>query len=107
MVEGTSTDDDGDFGATPVKSKGTAKKAAASFDDDAEETEAEAEEVEEAPKKKAKAPTKEDVNEACKAHAKRHSFEETKALLLKKFKTASVQKLKPEQYAAVLAVMKG
>lgn len=106
-VEETADADDEEF----APKKKPAKKVAASFDDEAEEEveETEDEEVEEeAPKaKKAKAPTKDDVNEACKLHAKRHSFDDTKALLMKKFKTSSVSKLKPEQYPAVIAAMKG
>ena len=113
-VEAADDADDEEF----APKKKTAAKKGASFDDEAEaeveaddEAEVEDEEVEEAPapKKsaKAKAPTKEDVNEACKAHAKRHSFATTQALLLKKFKTKSVSTLKPEHYPAVIAAMKG
>lgn len=76
-------------------------KKAASFE--AEEESAEEEVEEEAPpKKKAKAPTYDDVSAACKAYAKENGFEETKALLLKKFKTSSLTKIKPEDFAAVI-----
>lgn len=93
------------------KKKSSKKKASVDFgtedeEDTAEEpVEDEAEEEPPPPKKKAKAPTLDDVNRACKAYSKENGFDETKALLQKKFKTSSVTKLKPEQYAQVIAVM--
>ncbi len=99
------TEEDTDF-APPKK---TGKKAGASFEDETEpEAEAEAEEEAPAPKKsaKTKAPTKADVTEACKAHAKKHGFDVTKALLMKKFKTSSMGALDEKQYAAVIAAVK-
>lgn len=95
-VEETETNDEADFAASTEEAQ-----TSSSFDDEAAE-------VEEPPKKttKAKAPTKEDVNAACKLHAKKHGFDTTKALLTKKFKTVSVSTLKPDQYAAVIATMK-
>ena len=82
--------------------KKASKKAAASFEDaDEEET------FDEAPKKASakKKLTVEDVNAACKARAARTDFKSTKALLKKMFKIDSVQDLKPEQYATVIAAM--
>ena len=120
--ETTDTEEAEEDFAKPAKTAAKGKKAAATFDAD-EDEEAEAEEDEEseeeadeeteeeeapAPKKAAK-PAKIDakaVNEACKAHAKKHGFDTTKALLLKKFKTSTVSKLKPEQYADVVKAMK-
>lgn len=80
-------------------------------DFDEAEIEEESFEEEETPPKKtaaAKAPKIDAkmVNDACKAHAKKNGFENTKNLLMKKFKTSSVSKLKPEQFADVLKVMK-
>jgi len=102
-TDDTETDDqaadDDDF--TPATKK-LAKKAAASFDED------DAEEVEEAPvakKKTAKGPTKEDVNDACKAYATVNGVAATKALLKKKFKTVSIGEIKPEQYQTAIDLM--
>lgn len=71
------------------------------------------EEVEKpAPKKskaKAKKITIDDVNDACKNRAReggKNGVKEVKAILLKKFKTDSLTKIKEEDYAAVLESMK-
>jgi len=108
----TAGDDSDEEELAPAPKKNT-KKAAASFDEeDAEvETEAAADDEDESfeapPKKAAKAKklTVEDVNAACKARAARTDFKSTKALLKKTFKVDSVQDLKPEQYAKVIAAM--
>lgn len=87
-------------------------------DDEAEESfEAAAEEEaeEEAPKKpaaaakgtkaKSKKITLDDVNDACKAHARAKGRDATLGLLKKKFKTESVTALKPEQYESCISAM--
>jgi TATA-binding protein-associated factor Taf7 len=74
-----------------------------SFDEEAEAETEESEDDEEKPKKAAKGKIDaKAVNEACKAHARKHGFEATQAILQKKFKTSSVGKLKPEQFAEVI-----
>lgn len=91
-----------DFDEEPEAVVVSGKKAQAvadDFDDDFEEAPLKK------PTKGKKGPTKEDVFAACKAHASRHTFEETKALLQKKFKTASVNKLSENQYASVLEAL--
>jgi len=70
------------------------------------EGEEEAEEEEVKKPAKAKALTQKDVEAVCKAHARKHGFETTKALLAKKFKTSSIGKIDPENYAAVVAAVK-
>ncbi len=100
--EETETETEADEDFAPKKAL---KKAAASSFDDEDETEEEEEAPKAKAKTKAKALTEADVNEACKAYAKEHGVAETKALLKKKFKTMSIKELKPEQYAAAIALM--
>jgi hypothetical protein len=77
------------------------KKAAVNFgDDEDEEDEAPAPAA-----KKAKKITADQVNDACKAHAAENGIKATKALLLKKFKTASITEIDPSKYADVLKAM--
>lgn len=120
--EADAADEDEDFGKKPAPkkkaaafdeeeeddvtpaAKKAAKKAAASFDEEEEEDAP-------APAKKAKKITLDDVNDACKARARstggKEGRAEVLALLKKKFKTESVSELKPEQYAACVALMEG
>lgn len=79
------------------------KKAAANFGDEEEEDE----EPAAAPAKAAKAKkiTADQVNDACKAHAAENGIKATKALLLKKFKTASITEIDSAKYGEVLKAM--
>jgi hypothetical protein len=112
--EETDEDEDDDFAAK----KGKEKKAK-SFDEDEEKTEAvddeetddtdedEDDDEDEKPVKKgktakAKKITADDVNDACKKHAKENGREATLKVLKKKFKVESVTELKPEQYEEVI-----
>jgi hypothetical protein len=93
-------DEDTDF--TPKKK--STKKAGVEFSDEYEEGEPDADP---APKKKAKKLTIEDVNAACKAYATENGVKKTKALLKKKFGSESLSDLEEDQWAAVIAAMKG
>ncbi len=59
-----------------------------------------------APAKKAPKLTEKDVNEACKAHARKHGRAETLKVLKGKFNAESIVEIKPELYAKVLAALK-
>jgi hypothetical protein len=111
----TEVDEDDEFGAS-TKKKAAKKKAAAAFEDDEKAPDEEPaeesfdDEEEEKPAKKVAAKkTKElaeaDVMKACKAHAKENGPEATQKLLLKTFKTKSVSKIKPEQYAQAVKLL--
>ena len=98
----------------PVKKK-RGRPAAKGFDDEdvaeeeeaSEESEDVAEEEEEpAPKKSAKKITVDDINDACKAKAKRTSRDEVLTILKKKFGVRSVTDLIPSQYEGVIKAMK-
>jgi hypothetical protein len=112
--ETVADDEDEEFGASSKK-KAAKKKAAASFEEEetveAEEPEEESFEEKEKPAKKTATKEKElteaDVMKACKAHAKEHDTETTQKLLMKTFKTKSVSKLKPEQYAQAIKILEG
>lgn len=105
--------DDDDF--SPKKD--AKKSAAAAFDDDDVQLDAEVADDDEddfkAPAAAKKAPAKkltlDDVNDACKARAKRtggpEGRKEVLALLKKHFKASSVSELKPEQFAKAIEVM--
>lgn len=94
-----------------IGAPGTAKEMQDEWTDDADTGErSEDESEDEAPPKKTatKKPKKitlEQVNAACKAHAKAGSFQATKTLLKKKFKVDSVQDLDEDQYADVIAAL--
>lgn len=98
----------------PKKAK-PSKKAVAAFEEETEEAAEETEEEEAdfaAPVKKAKKAAKvtlDDVNDACKARARavggKKGIEAVKAILLKKFKTDSITKIKEENYPAIVAAM--
>lgn len=78
------------------------KVAKPSFDDEEEEEEA----PKKAQKAKApKAPTIDDVNDACKAYAQEHGVKATKAFLLKKFKTESVREIPAEKYGDAIKML--
>lgn len=112
-VEAAETDDAEEDFAPKVKK--AAKKTAAAFEEETEEAAEETEEEEEsfvAPAKKAKKAAKvtlDDVNDACKARARavggKKGIEAVKAILLKKFKTDSITKIKEENYPAIVAAM--
>jgi hypothetical protein len=89
--------------------KKAVKKVEAAFDSDATSDDEETESFEdEAPikkTKKVKDPTYDDVSDACKAAAKRTSFDGVKAILKKKFGTTSLTKIEVEQFAEVIEVM--
>lgn len=57
-------------------------------------------------KKKPVKLTEADVNEACKAHARKHGRPATFEILKKKFKVKSLLELSADQYPAVVAAMK-
>lgn len=104
-----SSDSDEDF--APKKASAKAK-AAAAFDEETSDVAEEAsedfdaEEAKPAAKAKPKKVTKDDANDACKAHAAEHGLKATKALLKKKFGSESLSEIEPEKFAAVVAAMK-
>lgn len=122
-IEAAETTDDAEEDFAPKKGK-PSKKAAA-FDDDEEETETEEtsehypaieeeESFDAAPVKKAKKSqdvTIKQVNEACKVRARlegkkgKKGVDVVKGILLKKFKTDSLQKIGVEHYPAIVAAM--